>query len=482
MMIEQRDPYALEHAQIARLLAGDDRPAPTMAGNLANAGSKVLQAYMLRRQMDEAQGRRQQTAATVKNALDIGTGSPAGLDPATGISWDTARAPDHAGMARALAGNPDTAGMGLQLAMQQQERQQGNEQWKSRFETEQQAAEARQQRLLEAQRQRDEANNRTQLDAARISAGARQPHDRYTVTPRGVLDKQTGEIIPFAGANASGNPPPQGFAGGVPSADLYITGDKVDQGQANRDQIAGNKIRLDASTAAQKAAADRGTIASMRAAVDQPDAIDTGETFTGLKAVFNRALATVGNDKARSRVNAYDTLEAGSTAMARGERQPGEGAVSDYESKLFARIVPGNNRLPEFNRRALEARDMADARAQEYPLFLDEFRKRNSNLVGAEAAWQRYVNDNPVFRPGLDAGQIDLNKPESFANPQFQTWRQYFGVEEGPQVASGGGRSAAAGADPSLLLAEARDAIAKGAPRDAVIAELKRMNIDPAGL
>jgi hypothetical protein len=48
--------------------------------------------------------------------------------------------------------------------------------------------------------------------------------------------------------------------------------------------------------------------------------------------------------------------------------------------------------------------------------------------------------------------------------------------------AAGGGGAGGTAQDPAALLAQAQAAIARGAPRDAVIARLRQMGIDPAGL
>jgi hypothetical protein len=55
----------------------------------------------------------------VSRAVDAGQGSPAGLDPGTGITWDTARPGNQQMMANILAGNPQTAPMVMQNQMQE---------------------------------------------------------------------------------------------------------------------------------------------------------------------------------------------------------------------------------------------------------------------------------------------------------------------------------------------------------------------------
>lgn len=55
---------------------------------------------------------------------------------------------------------------------------------------------------------------------------------------------------------------------------------------------------------------------------------------------------------------------------------------------------------------------------------------------------------------------------------------EYGAAPGGPQQPAAAGQQA----DPNQLLQDARDAISQGAPRDAVISELKKMGIDPSGL
>jgi hypothetical protein len=91
------------------------------ANILAEALNKGMAGYMMGEQFQlEAQRdtdlkkRRADYADTVNRAFDMGAGAPAGLDPKTGINWETARQPDPAALVRALGNNPDTAPLALQ--------------------------------------------------------------------------------------------------------------------------------------------------------------------------------------------------------------------------------------------------------------------------------------------------------------------------------------------------------------------------------
>src|SRR3546814_3659434 len=79
----------------------------------------------------------------------------------------------------------------------------------------------------------------------------------------------------------------------------------------------------------------RNTLAALSEFEDLNDAVrPTGGVVNKVSNWFKDAL---GNDE-------LSRMEQLSLGMARGMRQPGEGAVSDFEGKLFAKMAGGYNR------------------------------------------------------------------------------------------------------------------------------------------
>jgi hypothetical protein len=505
-----RDPSQDRRLLIARLLAEQaQRPVGNAIGAAAQGAEKIVQALMLKRSLNEDATDRAGGNATMQNAARLMGGQPAesvtypgqdGADPTT-INWQERKPDPRMAIANLLA-NPQTAGVG----MQQQGRLQENEDWQNRFATTDAAAverantaeagaERRQAALLQNQRDLAGLNNtseerRAAAALAQARALAESSGQRTVETSDGVFlvsrdgsMKRLGGLPPKKDVPAP-KPPGTigtGFAGGTPTDVLYDPTDKVDQQQALVDAREGAKIQGASRTAAETAIGD---LAQNRQMQSANDAITPGWLATP-KYWANRTLGAFGNTGAQQRATAYETLESGGAALARNQRQPGEGAVSDFDAKQFLKMVPGTSRTKEFNSRALEVRSAMDKVAQDKTDFLDAFRRQNKNLVGAEDAWLRYATANPVVNPS-----IDIAKPDSFLNPGRKGWQEYFGVaasaggapDAAPALPAGGTPAPATAAPASDPLSEARDALAHGAPRDKVLERLRQMNIDPAGL
>jgi soluble lytic murein transglycosylase-like protein len=103
------------------LMQGGQAPAQGFGENAANLGSKLIGAYMAKKVMDEGKNREKAKNDTLANALRAGQGQAAETKTygdGTTINWDERKA-DPSQMAAILAGNRDTAGMGLQLQLGQ---------------------------------------------------------------------------------------------------------------------------------------------------------------------------------------------------------------------------------------------------------------------------------------------------------------------------------------------------------------------------
>jgi len=114
------DPRYAGRLDLARaLMSGgtDGQPVRSIGEGIAKMGQAALGGYFAGQVGKEMEGRRKAEADTLAKALSAGMGSPAGLDPSSGITWNTAREGDPQMMAQILAGNPDTAPIGMQMAL-----------------------------------------------------------------------------------------------------------------------------------------------------------------------------------------------------------------------------------------------------------------------------------------------------------------------------------------------------------------------------
>lgn len=425
-----------------QLMGGDGMRGGGAVGAAAGAGSQIIGALLAKRAQDD---QRQQMAADqaqnrayLSAALRQMSGTPSGTTTLAGgdqIEWE-AQAPDMMAAGRTLAQNPDTAGMGTEVLFQALARKQGladrdeERAYADRVRAEERAARAAemdqqrafQRELVGMRGQSNQFND--MLTAAGIQPGT--PEARAFIDAN--FGKGSVETKPTAVAQIG-----SGFAGGTPTDVLYDPNNMIDRQQARIDAQEAAKAQAQARAAAGQASGDLAQAAQMQAANEI--------AYTGPLATVNQwgnqFLGMVGNEAARQRASAFETLEAGGADMARAERTPGEGAVSDFDAKQFLKIVPGPGRTEEFNTRALQAREAAFRATQDKVQFLDEFRRRNGNLTGAEDAWLRYSQANPILNP-----ELDLNRPETLLNPNRQDWRTFFGLtpaQPAPAPAPGAG-------------------------------------------
>lgn len=91
-------------------------------------------------------------------------------------------------------------------------------------------------------------------------------------------------------------------------------------------------------------------------------------------------------------------------------RQPGSGSTSDFDAKMFQGGTVGVDKPKTVNDNiataAIEASKNQIARAQFERAYFDTYQ----HTGGMEAAWQRYLNANPIFDPRAAAGSYELNK------------------------------------------------------------------------
>jgi hypothetical protein len=249
--------------------------------------------------------------------------------------------------------------------------------------------------------------------------------DRYITAGKKIYDISGGSPVRVDGSGQSMDGETNldmmgtGFAGGTPKDYLYDEDNPIDVAQARADQTEARTLLTNLQKEVAQGSDNKATIAKMKAAQDA--GVYTGP-LAGTNNFFNKALSPF-FDSARQRVTNYQTIDSGSSDLARQERQPGEGAISNFDASQFLKVVPGADKTPEFNNAAYAARAQAARLPSEKQEFLREFRRRNGNVVSADAAWNEYLEANPVINPSYD-----INDPATILNPGRVNWRQYFGA------------------------------------------------------
>lgn len=100
-------------------------------------------------------------------------------------------------------------------------------------------------------------------------------------------------------------------------------------------------------------------------------------------------------------------------------RQPGSGATSDFDAKMFQMATVGRTKNTAANESIAtgiiaNARN-AEARAQ----FMRDYLTVNGHLDGADREWRRYMNANPIFDPASP------NTPK--INESRRSYQDFFG-------------------------------------------------------
>ena len=115
-------------------------------------------------------------------------------------------------------------------------------------------------------------------------------------------------------------------------------------------------------------------------------------------------------------------LDAIQSKVARQNRTPGEGAISDFDAQQFLAMTYGKDKPTETNRALIQAQRVANDAALQRRQFMEWHYGTYGSVNGAEEAWDRYSQDNPIFDPKSEAtGAPALNSGR-------RDWRTYFGA------------------------------------------------------
>lgn len=100
---------------LAQALASNNAPVSSPLQGAARMGNKWAEALLAKKLETKDKEKQTQAARVMGEALKRYSGSPAGLDPSTGIKWNSPRPPDQSGALAQLLSNEQTAPYGVQL-------------------------------------------------------------------------------------------------------------------------------------------------------------------------------------------------------------------------------------------------------------------------------------------------------------------------------------------------------------------------------
>jgi hypothetical protein len=103
-----------------------------------------------------------------------------------------------------------------------------------------------------------------------------------------------------------------------------------------------------------------------------------------------------------------------SSGMARGQRVPGEGTISDFDAAQFMKMTGGLDKEWKTNANFIKAQQTALKLAEDKQLFTEAFVQANGTMQGAETLWKQYTNANRIFTK------------DGALNPNRQSWSNYY--------------------------------------------------------
>lgn len=104
-------------------------------------------------------------------------------------------------------------------------------------------------------------------------------------------------------------------------------------------------------------------------------------------------------------------------------REPGSGATSDFDAKMFQQALFGMNKNKDANDAIANAMILKAKAEKERVAFMGAYLQANNTLRGADSAWSNYANDNPIFDPASQTPSINASRV---------SWQDYFSGRRAP--------------------------------------------------
>lgn len=218
---------------------------------------------------------------------------------------------------------------------------------------------------------------------------------------------QTGEWDQVGGAKA-----PSGMNLSVDSeGNIRFT--QGDIGAAGRNEGTLGKELSKADAALLTTARESATAAEdLNSLANQLDAVvnDVGYTGPGggIYGAVDDAIRILPGDEAARGAFRSLAMEAQLTFTAKTK-----GAITDREMSMFRQAVPNLSQTPAGNEEIIKVIQAGADRVRKRADFYEQFLSQNGSLQGAQAAWGRFIDQNPIISEGAD-GSLMLNETQSF--------------------------------------------------------------------
>ena len=228
--------------------------------------------------------------------------------------------------------------------------------------------------------------------------------ERYVSVPGvGVVDVTTGELVkPGDSSTPSGSSSPPALptatppTTGSPTVDAKIVEQSVISGQETIDAF-GKRLNVLNDIVV---GADRFEVLM--------DSVETG----GIARQVPGARMVEGAFD--SAVNEMQTITDKLTPLL---RQGLPGAASDRDVAMFRGGVFSVDKKPETNKALILGFRAAKENLLARKSFLEGYLAQNNTLAGADASWNKYLTDNPIFDPTVDEMRL---------NPNRKNYEEYF--------------------------------------------------------
>jgi len=408
----KQDPRRSPMMQQALALMGNQPRITDLGGGVSSLGRSIAGALMANKAEEKYKLDRMQKQATLDQAMRAATGWK---DPDTGelkVEGGGMNA-----MAAALAGNPDTADMGMQIKLANMQADQAA----NRAETQ-----------LNEQRQYDEGQLANQREYEQDSLTRRLENNIQVAKAKGDLDMSNslekmlaehrlkygdmggpqGQRPPTQQASIQSMPTVGNLGAPLPDADP-LAGLPPQEAAKLASKLRGDAISGFAS--GEKGASDaQNMIERLDRFVSLLDAgLDTGGQYKipgaqGLAAGFDPEIA-----EAKSIIDAMTPMM----------RQGMPGAASDRDVGMFRGATVGLDKPEVANRNIAKGLSLSRQNLLERREFRQAYFDQNKHLQGADRAWKKYLNTNPIF---------DHKKKDYTLNAGRKSWREHFSGKPAP--------------------------------------------------
>lgn len=448
--------------QLAQILArsGSQAQPTNTLGGIDKVAQMALSGYMMADEQQKQEAREKEYQQTMQNAMTAGMGTPETPDaPGPTIGGDAgytapAKAGDMSALARVLAGNQDTAGMGLQMTMADAAQKKALERedalyvrsrtdraadadrergWHNEDRT---ASQAFQRDIMGAQQAQAEKMARL---AAGLSAANQQPH----LVP---VQQADGTVVYQDARSAIGQPyfnPKASAANPVSVSDRKQIGSALGVPVSDFDPMAGLPPKVAEAASKEQAKQTEKELAELREAVSTGRA--TQADLSRFKNLMNEqetggiyGVPVIGA-VARGIGGVFDPqvseMQAIADKITPTMRQPGSGATSDFDARMFQSATVGVGKPKEANSAIIQAAEASQKLQADLLSFKESYATANGgSLRGADAAWQSYLNANPIFDPS--------SPKEPKLNAKRVSFQQFFRAPQQPGKAEAPGAPA----------------------------------------